>query len=369
MTPRGASGSETLWVQPDQILIRQGDVGRELFVLLSGEMAVLIDDRPVARISGQGEVFGELGALTGRPRTATVKARAVSRVLLVRQVSGDSLERLPKILEKIDAAVTRRYQIIHNKTLMYKSLTSMIRRSILQAALREQAPHQKGPSGLDHEGQQRLKIRRLIDERLALHTDADDPKLLDRLAADHGVQDVYREKLAQKPWLDDSLIERIGANANAWKLIEDVSGRGVTAKAECVVEISAILAAYERMPGIRQEMDLIRMEGLIPLKARIETLRTTYCARHLAAMESEPSRLFHDRKIKLAIEGAKADAGGDTVLLIASARELGIEAEYEAQVRNLVAMSETGTHFIDISGTPVKTTDIASLDSAGSAPA
>jgi len=366
----GKSGSETLWVQPEQILIRQGDVSRELFVLMSGEMAVLIDDRLTARISGQGEVFGELGALTGRSRTATVKARAVSQVLLVRQVSGVSLERLPKILEKIDAAVTRRYQIIHNKTLMYKSLTSMIRRALLQEALRGNlAELQKGTLSLDMEGQRRHKIRRRIDERLALHADADDPKLLDRLAADHGVQDIYREKLAQKPWLDDSMVERIGVIDNAWKLIEGVSGHDVTAKAERVIEMNAILSAYEGMPGMRQEMDLIRMEGLVPMKARIETLRTTYCAGHMDAMDNEQSRLFHDRKIKLAIDGAKADAGGDTVLLLAAARELGIADEYEAQVRNLVAMSETGTSFVDLSGALIKSSDIAASDSDGSAPA
>lgn len=358
MTGAGG-GSETLWIQPDQIIIREGDISRELFVLMSGELAVLIGDRYIARISGQGEVFGELGALTGKPRTATVKARTVSQILLVRHVTPQGLERLPKILDKIDVAVTRRYQIIHNKTLMYKSITSTVRRALLQESLRENLEiRKKNPAGPEIDGGLlRHQVRQRIDERLALFADADDPKLLDRIATDYGVQDVYREKLALRPWLDDTMIARIGAVDNAWRILVESSVVTVATKAERVIEMNEILTAYENMPGIRREMDLIRMEGIVPLKARIETLRTTYFARHLAAMEDEQMHLFHERKIKLSIEGAKADAGGDAVLLVQAARELGIEDEYEAQIRNLVAMSETGTHFVDMSRNLVSATN------------
>jgi CRP-like cAMP-binding protein len=354
-------GAESLWLQPGQVIIREGDVSRELFVLLSGELSVTCRGEKIARITMQGEVVGELGALTGQPRTATVLAASVSEVLLLRNATALALERMPQILEKIDGAVVRRFQIVFNKTLMYKPITATLRRMALQEALRESLENTRRP-GIDEKdsaaGILRHQIRTRIDERLAMYPDADDPKILERIAMEYGAQDAYRDRINKRPWLEENLIARMNAIESTWRLLEDQKGGGaVIRKAENVIKAHELLQDYETMPGIRQEMDMLRMESIVPLKARIEALKMIILFRRAAESDDERARFAMERRIKIAVDGARADAGADTVLLLHAARELKVDEEYEAQIRNLVAMSETGTHFIDMSGAIVTESD------------
>jgi CRP/FNR family transcriptional regulator, cyclic AMP receptor protein len=55
------------------VIARQGDIGTGFFVIVSGAVRVVRDGQEVARL-GQGEFFGELSVLDGRPRTAQVVA-------------------------------------------------------------------------------------------------------------------------------------------------------------------------------------------------------------------------------------------------------------------------------------------------------
>ncbi len=343
--------AESLWLQPGQVIIRENDVSRELFVLLSGELSVVSCGRPIARIMGHGEVVGELGALTGKPRTATVSARTAAEVLLVRNATTLALERIPSVLEKIDAAIVRRFHIVFNKAQMYKSITATLRRSLLQEAMRGGLETRRGSAGDGEVSLLRHQVRQRIDDRLALYPDLDDPKMIERIAQEYGVQDSYRDKLASRPWLDDSLITRLNAIESNWKLIEDqASPRILPRKAETVIEAHRLLTDFETMPGIRKEMDILRMEGIVPFKAKLECVKSVYFSRHLEDLEDERKRLALERKLKITMDGVKADSGNDVVMVIAAARELGVEDEYESQIRNLVAMSESGTHFVDISG-------------------
>jgi len=61
----------------DQYIIKQGEVGDSLFVVIEGAVSILItiDDHEVevARL-GAGAFFGEMALLTGEPRTASIKS-------------------------------------------------------------------------------------------------------------------------------------------------------------------------------------------------------------------------------------------------------------------------------------------------------
>ena len=82
---RLAAVAETVELEPGAVLLREGEAGDSLFVVLAGELAVSKRsgnaDIPLA-VVGPGEVQGELAVLEGRPRTATV--RAVGRATLLR---------------------------------------------------------------------------------------------------------------------------------------------------------------------------------------------------------------------------------------------------------------------------------------------
>jgi NADH dehydrogenase len=72
--------------EPGQVIIRQGDVGRAMYLIQSGRVEVLQQDaagaeRKVAEL-GQGEHFGEVAVLKDVRRTATV--RALEQVALLR---------------------------------------------------------------------------------------------------------------------------------------------------------------------------------------------------------------------------------------------------------------------------------------------
>ena len=60
-------------------LVRQGDPGHELFLLLDGVLEVLVDGASVAEL-GPGAVAGERALLEGGRRTSTLRARTKARV-------------------------------------------------------------------------------------------------------------------------------------------------------------------------------------------------------------------------------------------------------------------------------------------------
>ncbi|WP_437913586.1 cyclic nucleotide-binding domain-containing protein [Sorangium sp. So ce302] len=88
---------ELLDLEPGAVAFREGDSGREMFVLLSGEMEVLKrSKRDVeARIAvlGPNDWFGEMSILDVMPRSATVRAIAPSRLLRVSAHDLDALYR------------------------------------------------------------------------------------------------------------------------------------------------------------------------------------------------------------------------------------------------------------------------------------
>jgi len=66
----------------DRVLAEQGRIGHEFFIVLDGRVMVLDDSRPV-RTLGPGDFFGEIALLERVPRTATVRAEGIVRLLVI----------------------------------------------------------------------------------------------------------------------------------------------------------------------------------------------------------------------------------------------------------------------------------------------
>jgi len=98
---------------PGEILIRQGDEGDCLFVIVQGTATAVLCDadkkrHPLADI-GRGEVVGEMALLTSEPRTADVVARTPLRVLrLDASTFQDLAYKHPSLGMVITAVVARR---------------------------------------------------------------------------------------------------------------------------------------------------------------------------------------------------------------------------------------------------------------------
>lgn len=82
---------------PGSAVFREGDQGRELFVVLGGEMEVLKkskgDREARVAVLGPGDWFGEMSILDVMPRSATVRVLAPSRVLRLSASDLDALYR------------------------------------------------------------------------------------------------------------------------------------------------------------------------------------------------------------------------------------------------------------------------------------
>ncbi|RMD75140.1 MAG: cyclic nucleotide-binding domain-containing protein [Lentisphaerae bacterium] len=67
----------------NQVLLREGTKGSTVFVLYSGEVSITQDYREIAVINDQGAMLGEIAALLGIERTATVTTTMPSELFMI----------------------------------------------------------------------------------------------------------------------------------------------------------------------------------------------------------------------------------------------------------------------------------------------
>ena len=91
-----------------KVMAKEGDRGREFFVLLDGEADVSKGDQSVNRM-GAGDFFGEIALVTHMPRTASVTAIGDVRVLVITERDFNALlKRSPEISRGIAEALAER---------------------------------------------------------------------------------------------------------------------------------------------------------------------------------------------------------------------------------------------------------------------
>ena len=89
-------------------MVRQGEPGREAFVIIEGEASVTVDGTEVARL-GPGDTVGEMALLDKGPRSATVTAVTPIKALVLdpREFKGLMMA-IPAIAVKVAAALAAR---------------------------------------------------------------------------------------------------------------------------------------------------------------------------------------------------------------------------------------------------------------------
>jgi CRP-like cAMP-binding protein len=113
----GCSGSElrkirssldAVSVPAGKVLVEEGRIGQEFFIIVDGRAAVTRNGRKVATLEG-GSHFGELALLDRRPRSASVVSETDMDVLVMsqRQFNG-LLESVPTIARKLLSALATR---------------------------------------------------------------------------------------------------------------------------------------------------------------------------------------------------------------------------------------------------------------------
>jgi CRP-like cAMP-binding protein len=105
---RLARHAEVVDFRAGDTLMSEGDMGHEFFVIIDGEVGVVIDGETVAKLSG-GAYVGETALLDPGPRTATVTAlRDTSAVLLASREFYAAVDESPVLARKLLQGMARR---------------------------------------------------------------------------------------------------------------------------------------------------------------------------------------------------------------------------------------------------------------------
>jgi len=103
-----ASIADEVELRSGRTLIREGERGREFFILLEGSAEVTRKGKPLA-MRRAGDFFGEVALMCDVPRVATVTTTSPTRALVVTDRDFRSLvKRTPDIALKVLEAVGER---------------------------------------------------------------------------------------------------------------------------------------------------------------------------------------------------------------------------------------------------------------------
>jgi CRP/FNR family cyclic AMP-dependent transcriptional regulator len=92
----------------EKVLVEQGDIGVEFYLIVAGQASVKRNNRRAATI-GPGDYFGELALLDRRPRSATVTAETDMELLILGQRQFNSiLDTVPSLSRKLLATMATR---------------------------------------------------------------------------------------------------------------------------------------------------------------------------------------------------------------------------------------------------------------------
>lgn len=100
--------ADTVSAPAGTVLVREGQTGREFYVVLDGEVAVTVGGDEVAAL-GTGEWFGELALIDPGPRDATVTARRDTELLVIdARRFRPLLDEVPVLAHKMMVGLARR---------------------------------------------------------------------------------------------------------------------------------------------------------------------------------------------------------------------------------------------------------------------
>jgi CRP/FNR family transcriptional regulator, cyclic AMP receptor protein len=104
--------------KPGEVLVRQGEVGHELIIIVEGSARVERDGQVIAHLKS-GDFLGEMSLLDGKPRSATVITEIPGTLLVIHSRSfGPLLDTVPGLQRKMLTALVERFRELQ-QTLMH----------------------------------------------------------------------------------------------------------------------------------------------------------------------------------------------------------------------------------------------------------
>lgn len=136
----------------DHIIFRDGDVGREMFVIQSGKVRISKHVRDVDKtlvVLGAGEFFGEMSILNNNPRSATATIAEEARLLVIDPKMFESMVRgnaeiAVRMIKKLAGRLQEADEQIEN--LLLRDSNSRVVHALSHLAGREAARQNIGPN-------------------------------------------------------------------------------------------------------------------------------------------------------------------------------------------------------------------------------
>lgn len=101
--------------QDREIIIREGNRDTDFFMLVQGALMVVKKGKKIAEIVQPGDYFGEMSAITGEPRSATIMSKGRS---IVKRFPGDKIfeviEKYPDVAKKLFSILSDRLRQADN---------------------------------------------------------------------------------------------------------------------------------------------------------------------------------------------------------------------------------------------------------------
>ncbi len=122
--------------KPGEIIIQEGEMGRDLYVLNDGVVEISTKENNGSFILNQIEppqILGELSFLTGLPRTATAKAKTNAEVYIFRyeNLEGQIAE-LPKSIKPIMNTLINRVRAQDRRIIELEEEMLTLKRKLLK---------------------------------------------------------------------------------------------------------------------------------------------------------------------------------------------------------------------------------------------
>ncbi len=128
-------------VEPGEVIVAEGEAGEGLYIVAAGAVKVYIRNPsgrnvPIARL-GEGQYFGEIASLSGRPRTATVTAAGRTELLeLDAAALREMTMRHPALLRRLEDVYVQRVSSPEAAAVRSVPLADAAARARADAALR-----------------------------------------------------------------------------------------------------------------------------------------------------------------------------------------------------------------------------------------
>ena len=121
---------ESVFLPGGETLFRTGDLGDSMYIVLSGRLRVYLEHSngtvEVIREIARGESVGELALLTGKPRSATVRAIRDSELAkLARAAFENTLKRYPQLVGSVTTQIADRQSQGIDRTLSKRTVRTI----------------------------------------------------------------------------------------------------------------------------------------------------------------------------------------------------------------------------------------------------